>query len=686
MIEHKLPYTAKQIEDRLEYVGNMIESGIDANLAGYAKTDDIPTKVSKLENDLKFVTQEWLENEYDSNNEPLVVNLLADGTTDKSITDISVALLKNRQVLASQGDSTIALTGLRGESAFFSGVVNGEEVAITVTGNIFEIIYTKLATEQFVSDGYQPKGEYLTAVPDGYAKTSDIPTKPEDIGAQPAGNYALKTEIPNVPVQSVNGKTGAVQLSASDVGALPNTYTPPNQTAEQVGADPKGAAASAVSQHNAAEDSHNDIRLELKAINERLTAFFDSDDKTLDELSEIVAYITSNKTLIDSITTSKVNVTDIINDLVTNVANKPLSAAQGVVLKGLIDTLSNSLSNYQPKGDYALKSELPTKVSQLQNDKGYLTEHQDISGKLDANKLPEAVNDALAQAKASGEFDGEDGDPGKDGVSPTVAVSKSGKVTTVSITDKNGTKTATINDGTDGSPGTPGQRGTGLLPVTSAPSSYTTAVGGITPKYRMALSTIKTQSGATEVLLGDTIRYSYYHYPIAYLDASYAYFTTRVSIRGTAGADGYSIYCSQNRAAENPEGGFEILLESIINPNNRTLKIGDLVIDSTSELYQITNPQPSVDGFITMTFIGDLEGEKGVGISTVKQTITSTADGGDNVITVTLTDGTSRNFTVKNGSKGSTPVKGTDYFTAKDKTEIVNAVIAALPVYTGEVI
>lgn len=34
--------------------------------------------------------------------------------------------------------------------------------------------------------------------------------------------------------------------------------------------------------------------------------------------------------------------------------------------------------------------------------------------KLDADKLPEAVNDALAQAKASGEFKGEKGDPGHD--------------------------------------------------------------------------------------------------------------------------------------------------------------------------------------------------------------------------------------------------------------------------------
>ena len=35
------------------------------------------------------------------------------------------------------------------------------------------------------------------------------------------------------------------------------------------------------------------------------------------------------------------------------------------------------------------------------------------------------------------------------------------------------------------------------------------------------------------------------------------------------------------------------------------------------------------------------------------------------------------------GAAGYTPVKGTDYYTAADKTEMVNAVLAALPTWTG---
>ena len=48
---------------------------------------------------------------------------------------------------------------------------------------------------------------------------------------------------------------------------------------------------------------------------------------------------------------------------------------------------------------------------------------------------------------------GPQGAKGNDGVSPTVSISKSGTVTTITITDKNGTHTQTVNDGTNGTAG-----------------------------------------------------------------------------------------------------------------------------------------------------------------------------------------------------------------------------------------
>ena len=164
------------------------------------------------------------------------------------------------------------------------------------------------------------------------------------------GKFAKPEDIPTVPVKSVNGKTGNVDLIAADVGA-----------------DPAGTADAAVSDHNVDADAHNDIRLLIEGLASRLNALADSDDTTLDQMSEIVAYIKANKTLIDSITTSKVNVSDIINNLTTNVSNKPLSAAQGVILKGLIDSLSTGKLDVTAIADWAKAA---TKPSYTKNEVG----------------------------------------------------------------------------------------------------------------------------------------------------------------------------------------------------------------------------------------------------------------------------------------------------------------------------
>jgi len=101
------------------------------------------------------------------------------------------------------------------------------------------------------------------------------------------------------------------------------------------------ATKAELSAHNTSNTAHNDIRILIQGLTDRLNALADSDDETLDQMSEIVAYIEDNRDLIESITTSKVNVSDIINNLTTNVANKPLSASMGVELKRLIDNIPN---------------------------------------------------------------------------------------------------------------------------------------------------------------------------------------------------------------------------------------------------------------------------------------------------------------------------------------------------------
>lgn len=140
---------------------------------------------------------------------------------------------------------------------------------------------------------------------------------------------------------------------------------------------------------------------------------------------------------------------------------------------------------------------------------------------------------------------GEKGDKGDKGdTGATGANGKDGKDGAVGPQgpkgDKGDTGAAGTNgkDGSDGADGKDGSRGTGILKVTTAPSGYTTAIGDYTPKYRIALSTVKSQAKVNEVLIGDVIQYSYYQYQVDHLEGSYAYISaTRTSLRGAAGSD-----------------------------------------------------------------------------------------------------------------------------------------------------
>lgn len=175
-------------------------------------------------------------------------------------------------------------------------------------------------------------------------------------------------EVVPVDAPTGGGESGIVEETDPTVPDWAKRPEKPSYTAEEVGADASGTADRKVSAHNTSEASHNDIRLLVSELTARLNAIADTDDTTLDQLSEIVAYIKANKGLIDSITTDKVNVADIINNLTTGVTNKPLSAKMGVELKALIDAIKIPTS--LPASDVPAWAKQPTKPSYNKSEVG----------------------------------------------------------------------------------------------------------------------------------------------------------------------------------------------------------------------------------------------------------------------------------------------------------------------------
>lgn len=109
---------------------------------------------------------------------------------------------------------------------------------------------------------------------------------------------------------------------------------------------------------------------------------------------------------------------------------------------------------------------------------------------------------------------------------------------------------------------------------------------------------------------------------------------------GAAGANGAD--------GEDGQDGYSVYVSSVVSESDRII----------ITLYDEKNAS---ERKITLYHGADgQDGADGVGISSIGQTTLSSADGGDNVFTVTLTNGGRATFTVKNGSKGSTGAAGAD--------------------------
>ena len=182
-------------------------------------------------------------------------------------------------------------------------------------------------------------------------------------------------------------KPSDIPKNAADIGALPF---------QELGA------------HNTDPGSHNDIRILLLEIKTAVENFLDIDDTKFDQLSELVALIEANADSIEKVTNGKVNVADIVNNLTTNSSNKPLSAAQGVVLKELVDALDTVANNATTTAESASATANEAwELAKTANTNANVAKATAMAAGKQVNSLEERMN--------SGEFKGEVGPQGPEG-------------------------------------------------------------------------------------------------------------------------------------------------------------------------------------------------------------------------------------------------------------------------------
>lgn len=206
--------------------------------------------------------------------------------------------------------------------------------------------------------------------------------------------YPSASESGTIPLQTaINHIAQSLSKDAEKLGSLEKAVAPIDELRKDVdmvdykcdlmwgdydaGSSIRGVAEDVtdnrLSAHNASYQAHPNLftRImkvydDLNTLTARVNTIADSDDETLDQMSEQVAYIKANRDLIELVTTAKVSVADVVDSLYSSEVKKPLSAAQGAELRRLIEAVNDT--------------------------------------KLDTTRLTDAINTALHSAKESGEF------------------------------------------------------------------------------------------------------------------------------------------------------------------------------------------------------------------------------------------------------------------------------------------
>ena len=324
------------------------------------ETTFIPTKVSELENDKKYltsvpseyVTETELENKKYATQLSLTQGLntkpnkndLAKVATSGSYTD-----LKNKPYIPADYNLPVASASRLG------GIKIGSGLGINKDGVLYTIV------EEQTSDYMALENKPLI---NGIELNGDISL--DQIGAQPIGDYALKNDLPT--------KVSELENDEGYLTSIPSEYITETEL------DSKGYLTGEIV-NSKADKTYVDEQLDLKANKSDIPVV----PTKVSELDNDKGYLTSipSEYITETELDSKGYLTkhqDISGKADITYVDEQLNLKANKSSTYTKTEIDNELLNKANKSDIPV---VPTKVSELDNDKGYLTTHQDISGKAD---------------------------------------------------------------------------------------------------------------------------------------------------------------------------------------------------------------------------------------------------------------------------------------------------------------
>lgn len=357
------------------------------DLSSYALKTEIPTKVSELTNDKEYITNnELIEKDYVSNTE-----LNAKQYTTMAAVEAKGYLTEHQDLSDYAVKSEIPTK--------VSQLVNDKQYTTKADVEAYDYV----TNEELAEKGYITDHQDLSS----YAKKTDIPTKTSQLTndsnlvvdakyVHTDNNYTT-TEKNKLANLSNYNDTALVTRITTVENSIKNNTTAINTNTQNITNNTAGISANS----EAIEANATDI----VTINNTLKNKADTSaiPTKLSQLSNDKGFITNAvNNLTNYYKKSEVYTQAEVNDLIANISTLDIE-----VVTALPDTGNPSTIYLVPKDaetndiydeylyinakwerigttaidltPYALKTEIPTKVSELTNDKGYLTTHQTVA-------------------------------------------------------------------------------------------------------------------------------------------------------------------------------------------------------------------------------------------------------------------------------------------------------------------